>query len=348
MRLIDTPAGWVRRLVAVIIAMTATMAALVGTSAPASAATCSSSSGVSVITDFTNATGGIRTACVPGGGGQFGDELLAAAGFKLSWVARQPGFLCRIDGVPAGDPCVNTPPASAYWGVFWSDGEDGVWHYSDFGIGGLQVPDGGYLGLAFQTGTRRAPAQAATIHPTATPTPTPTSTAAPTANPAPTPGSSTTTTTKPTRGPKPSGTGTTNPKKGPTTTSPSTPKGSAEPTATPQKTSTPDPSTSASSDAPEVDPTTADPSGTASTTASNQPAPSAADSEKPSATASEPTTDSSKPSEAAETAPGSVEPAARAPEESDRVPTWLTLGILVLLLAAITVSSLAARRARRP
>ena len=40
----------------------------------------------------------------------------------------------------SNDPCVNTAPANAYWGLYWSDGKSGKWNYSSTGVGGLKVP----------------------------------------------------------------------------------------------------------------------------------------------------------------------------------------------------------------
>lgn len=316
---IDTLTGWVRRLVAVIIAMTATTAALVGAPAPAGAAVCSSASGVSVVVDFTGATGGLQSVCVAGGAGQSADQVITTAGFALTWVTRQPGFICRVNDVPAVDPCVNTPPPDAYWGVFWSDGKDGAWHYADIGVGGLQVPDGGYIGLAWQTGTRREPGEGATAHPVVTPTatPTPTPTTAPT-TPAPT----TSGTTKPTKNP------TKNPTRTPTKAPTSTGTTTTPPTSPTESSSTTDPSASATTEPPSESPTS---SGTDS--------PSASATEEPSESAS---TESSTatPSDAASQDESRT-------EESDRVPTWLTLTILGSLLVAIGMSTYAARRRTR-
>ena len=73
--------------------------------------------------------------CAPDGGGRTADRLLKDTGHALTYVQRFPAFVCRIDGVPADDPCVNTPPADAYWGLWWSDGESGEWSYSSLGRG---------------------------------------------------------------------------------------------------------------------------------------------------------------------------------------------------------------------
>ena len=58
--------------------------------------------------------------------------------------------MCRVQGEPAADPCVNASPASAYWGLWWADGSKASWTYSSYGIGGLTVPAGGSVGLSWQ------------------------------------------------------------------------------------------------------------------------------------------------------------------------------------------------------
>ena len=55
--------------------------------------------------------------CDAGGAGKTAAAQFAAAGFALTRVQRQPGFVCRVEGKPAEDPCVNTPPTDAYWGA---------------------------------------------------------------------------------------------------------------------------------------------------------------------------------------------------------------------------------------
>ncbi len=140
--------------------------------------------------------------------------------YRVPSVQRFPGFVCRLDGAPADDPCVNTPPADAYWGLWWSDGKSGKWSYSSLGVSSLNIPDGGYLALVWDgsSGDVR-PSTPATAHREPSPTPTPTkkpTTKAPTPTPslAPTPttqeatpGASTgqaTPSASPTKKPKPS------------------------------------------------------------------------------------------------------------------------------------------------
>lgn len=213
------------------------VAAVVGPLSPGSAAasSCPGTAGVTVVVEFKELGRGSAQSCVADGGGRTADRLLREAGYALDYVQRFPGFVCRIDGLPADDPCVNTPPADAYWGLWWSDGTTGKWTYSSLGAGSLSVPAGGYVAMVWDGSTGSvAPSASPTVHPT--PTPTPTRTPTPTATPAATPTSASATptatatpTTRPTRKPtrKPSPTKTSEP---PETATPTpTPSPSAMP-----------------------------------------------------------------------------------------------------------------------
>ena len=118
--------------------------------APAAAAGCSGSTGVTVVVDHHQLGGGVQQACDADGGGKAASTVFPDSGFALSYVQRQPGFVCRVSGAPASDPCVNTPPAGAYWSLWWSDGKSGTWTYSSTGVGSLKVPDGGYVAFSWQ------------------------------------------------------------------------------------------------------------------------------------------------------------------------------------------------------
>jgi hypothetical protein len=183
-----------------------------GVPAPASAATCSSSSGVSVVVDFHQLGGGVQTFCDTGGAGKTAWQQLQDAGHTLTPVQRQPGFVCRIDGKPASDPCVNTPPADAYWSLWWSDGKSGTWTYSSLGAGSLKVPAGGYVGMSWQGQTAQAkPGVAPTAHP-----------AKPSSSPSTHPSSSTHPSTAPGQSPTSSAPGSTSPSTWPSSASPGT------------------------------------------------------------------------------------------------------------------------------
>jgi len=194
------------------------------TPAAASAAACPGSAGVTVIVEYGALGSGTSTGCAADGGGKTADRLLKDTGHALTYVQRFPGFVCRIDGLPADDPCVNTPPADAYWGLWWSDGKTGEWSYSSLGAGSLTIPAGGYVAMVWDGSTATVRPQADPApHPTPTPTPAPT----PTKKPSPTPA--------PTATPTPSPTATPRASSSPT-----------EPTTAPSKTKKPKPTSSPS------------------------------------------------------------------------------------------------------
>jgi hypothetical protein len=161
----------------------AAAASVVLSATPATAATCSSAGGVSVAVDFHELGGGAQTACVADGGGRSATSLLTSAGFVLSYVQRQPGFVCRVNGAPADDPCVNTPAADAYWGLWWSDGRSGSWTYATTAAGSLKVPKGGYVAFSWNgSAARSTPGVSPTAHSVA-PTPNGKPTSKPSAKP---------------------------------------------------------------------------------------------------------------------------------------------------------------------
>jgi len=165
----------VRLAVAVLVAA----AVGLGVPGPAQAAACTSANGVSVVVDFHQLGGGAQTRCDRGGAGESAWSQLEDVGYDLTGVQRQPAFVCRINGKPSKeqDACVNTPPADAYWSLWWSDGKSGKWSYSSQGPGSLKVPEGGYVAMSWQSGTGKAP-------PGASPTPHPTQpSSSPTAHP---------------------------------------------------------------------------------------------------------------------------------------------------------------------
>jgi len=74
------------------------------TPAAASAAACPGSAGVTVVVEYGELGSGTSTGCAADGGGQTADRLLKDTGHALTYVQRFPGFVCRIDGLPADDP----------------------------------------------------------------------------------------------------------------------------------------------------------------------------------------------------------------------------------------------------
>ncbi len=159
------------RLVAV--ALVAAAASLAVPSPAAYAAPCTGDSGVTVVVDFNGLGGGVQQVCVSGGGGDAASSLFPTAGFPLSYASRQPGFVCRVNGVPTSDPCVNTAPADAFWGLWWSDGDASSWTFSSLGAGSLNIPDGGMVAFSWDGESGTAPPSASPSHPNPAPTPEP-------------------------------------------------------------------------------------------------------------------------------------------------------------------------------
>ena len=181
-----------RRLLLVLVAALLGVAAGPVAAGPAIAASgyCPRGTGVTVVVDNGTLGGGTSVRCDPNGANTAGSTVVARAGYPLTYVQRQPGFVCRVAGAPASASCVGTPPTNAYWGLVWSDGRSGTWSYASVGIGSLKVPAGGFIGWRFQGGTRTDPGTAPTSpKPTSKPSPkpTPSRTPTPSTKPAPRP-----------------------------------------------------------------------------------------------------------------------------------------------------------------
>ena len=150
--------------------------------------------GVNVVVDFGELGGGIRRGCDPSGANRPASSVFPRAGFPLTPVQRQPGFVCRVSGKPASDPCVNTPPPDAYWSLWKSDGKSGRWTYASTGAGSLKVPNGGFVAFSWQGSQSRRPPGTAPVNrqstqptPQPSPDPTPRPTPKPTPKPSPRP-----------------------------------------------------------------------------------------------------------------------------------------------------------------
>ncbi|MFI9813508.1 hypothetical protein [Saccharothrix variisporea] len=118
--------------------------------APVAASAASECSGVTVVVDFGSLGGGVRTGCAGGDPGS-GLAALGGAGFAFDLASRQPGFVCRINGAPASDPCVNAAPNTAYWS-YWHGTPGGSWSYSSAGASGYDPAPGSVEGWAFGAG----------------------------------------------------------------------------------------------------------------------------------------------------------------------------------------------------
>ncbi|MFC6153493.1 hypothetical protein [Nocardioides yefusunii] len=120
--------------------------------------------GVRVLVDFgalsdpdgPEGVPGRLTACDDDVAGERADRSIVDAGVELTWASRSPGFVCRVQGLPADDACVNASPADAYWAIWWAAAGDTEWVYSAQGLSSLRTPQGGAVALVWHTGRGRA------------------------------------------------------------------------------------------------------------------------------------------------------------------------------------------------
>ncbi|MCS7475460.1 flagellar hook-length control protein FliK [Umezawaea endophytica] len=127
------------------VAVSAPVTALVGTPGH-----CPDANGVTVVVDYQELGGTTEVRCAPGPQAT-GLAALENAGFAVTGTQRWgKAFVCRINGLPtsATEPCVTTPPATAYWS-YWHAPNGGAWTYSQQGASGRQPPLGSFEGWSF-------------------------------------------------------------------------------------------------------------------------------------------------------------------------------------------------------
>ncbi len=106
--------------------------------------TCSATKGAVVAVDFGAWQGPVTLGCDTSSPAR-GIDLLADAGFTTAGDQHDgPGFLCRIGSklfangtqypTPAQDPCIVTPPATAYWSYWLAPAGQATWTYSPLGV----------------------------------------------------------------------------------------------------------------------------------------------------------------------------------------------------------------------
>lgn len=175
---------------------------------------CRDDTGVTVVVDFSDLGGDIVVRCAPGPvrAGYTGVDALKGAGFTPTGTQRWGlAFVCRIQGRPSagesldtdGNPdyherCVDTPPASAYWGYWYAD-NGGAWTYSSAGPKNRDAIAGGFEGWSFSLNHPSGANPRPGVTPTRPATSTPTS-SSPSTGPSPGP-STTPTAPAPTRAP---------------------------------------------------------------------------------------------------------------------------------------------------
>ncbi|MDF4251881.1 hypothetical protein [Streptomyces sp. WMMB303] len=111
---------------------------------------CPDADGVTVVVDFRELGGGTLVRCAPGGH-RTGLAALKAAGIEVTGTNRWgESFVCRLLGKPGPqrEPCVDTPPASAYWS-YWHAPNGGRWAYSQRGVTYRTPPRGSFEGWSF-------------------------------------------------------------------------------------------------------------------------------------------------------------------------------------------------------
>jgi hypothetical protein len=104
---------------------------------------CTTTAGEIVAVDFAPWGGNIERGCAATL--STGLAALQAAGFTSAGDQHDgPGFVCRIDDdpPPAQDPCINTPPDTAYWSYWHADAGQDAWSYSQLGAATYRPPPG--------------------------------------------------------------------------------------------------------------------------------------------------------------------------------------------------------------
>jgi hypothetical protein len=118
------------------------------------AGACSTtSSGVTVVVDFSAFGQGVQVSCVPGNPGT-GLAALQSI-YSVTGTAKYGyQFVCRINNRPGPDqePCQFTPPANAYWS-YWHAERGGSWRYSSASASTFQPKPGSVEGWAFGAGS---------------------------------------------------------------------------------------------------------------------------------------------------------------------------------------------------
>ncbi|MFG1885801.1 hypothetical protein [Micromonospora sp. NPDC049102] len=154
--MVTAPRVTARRRIALLLAAVVAGAGLVAVDPlprAAHAAACTPGAGVTVVVDLTAFGLGAQTGCRLGDP-PTGLAALQGAGFTVTGTQRWGlAFVCRINGypLPAAEPCVNTPPASAYWS-YWHAVPGGTWSYSTLGASSYNPAQGTVEGWRFGSG----------------------------------------------------------------------------------------------------------------------------------------------------------------------------------------------------
>jgi len=144
-----TPSRAQRRpLAAALLAAAVGLTVQAGGVAPAAAAEgC-----VGVVVDARLLGGGVRTGCASGDP-RSGLDALTRAGFSYTFVPRQPGLVCQVDGLPE---CSRTT-ATTYWSYWHRAPGSSRWAYSTEGAASYDPKPGSLEAWVWQDGGRVEP-----------------------------------------------------------------------------------------------------------------------------------------------------------------------------------------------
>lgn len=122
------------------------------------------SQGVTVVADLTKFSGGkvIRRCATDAPKTAF--AALESTGLKPAHGTGdgQTGpyqYLCRINGLPATDPCTGFVPNAPYWAFWVPDSANANWAYAQEGVDTYKPVNGVVIGFSFGAGTATDPNQ---------------------------------------------------------------------------------------------------------------------------------------------------------------------------------------------
>jgi hypothetical protein len=124
---------------------------------------CTGGTGVTVAVDFTAFGGKVTVRCATGTPAT-GVAALQQAGFTPAGTATYGlAFVCRINSLPstAQQPCVTTPPTTAYWAYYHANKGATTWTFSTQGASTYKPAQGSIDAWAFGNGAKpsKTPAQ---------------------------------------------------------------------------------------------------------------------------------------------------------------------------------------------
>ena len=124
-------------------------------------------SGVTVVVDYGLLAPDSDAVCVELSESEaLAKDVLSFAGLATEGTGTYGDqFVCRVNGLPSEsepfvvegeephqETCADTPPAFAYWALWFKDSAVNDWDYAQEGVGTLVVTPGNQLGLVFSTG----------------------------------------------------------------------------------------------------------------------------------------------------------------------------------------------------